>query len=168
VGVGPADRRGGLDRGMLEQRVLDRGGIDVVPAADDEVLGTAGEGDEAVVVDRSEIAGVEPAVAELAVRAQLGPRLAADQIALDDPPEAPVQGTVAIPSGPAQTTCSPLSSGPRTVTSSAFVWNSGRAANTVLPGRNRSGQVIIHALATSLAWVRAASFGVPVVPPVCR
>jgi len=27
---------------------------------------------------------------------------------------------------------------------------------------------IIQALATSLACVRAASFGVPVVPPVCR
>jgi hypothetical protein len=61
-----------------------------------------------------------------------------------------------------------LSSGPRTVTSSAFVWNSGRAANTVPPGRRRSNEVIIQALATSLAWVRAASFGVPVVPPVCR
>jgi undecaprenyl pyrophosphate phosphatase UppP len=49
-----------------------------------------------------------------------------------------------------------------------LVWNSGSAANTVLPGCIRSAETIIQALATSLACVRAASFGVPVVPPVCR
>ena len=61
-----------------------------------------------------------------------------------------------------------MSSGPSTVTSSALVWNSGSAANTVLPGRIGSAHTIIQAFATSLACVRAASLGVPVVPPVCR
>jgi hypothetical protein len=69
---------------MREQRVLDRRRVDVVAAADDEVLGAAGEADEALVVDGAEVAGVEPAVADLAVRAQLGPGLAADQIAGED------------------------------------------------------------------------------------
>ena len=69
---------------MREQRVLDRRRVDVVAAADDQVLGAAGEADEAVVVDGAEVAGVEPAVAELAVGAQLGPGLAADQIAGED------------------------------------------------------------------------------------
>jgi hypothetical protein len=55
-----------------------------VAAADDQVLRTTGEADEPLVVDGAEVAGVEPAVAELAVRVQLGPGLAADQIAGED------------------------------------------------------------------------------------
>ena len=48
VRVGPADGGRGGDRRVLEQRILDRGGIDVVTAADDQVLGAAGEPDESV------------------------------------------------------------------------------------------------------------------------
>ena len=54
------------DRGVCQQRVLDDRGVDVVAAADDQVLGAAGEVDEAVLVDPGEVAGVQPAVAQLA------------------------------------------------------------------------------------------------------
>ena len=66
VDVGPADRRGRGDLRVGEQRVLDDRGVDVVAAADDQVLGPAGEADEAVLVDAAEVAGVEPAVDQLA------------------------------------------------------------------------------------------------------
>lgn len=66
MGVGAPDRAGGGDLWMGQQRAFDDGGVDVVPAADDEVLGPAGEVDEAVRVDAGEVAGVQPAVSELA------------------------------------------------------------------------------------------------------
>ena len=76
VPVRAADGRGGADRGVREQGVLDHRGVDVVAAADDEVLGPAGQVDVAVGVDRAEVAGVEPAVADH-VPARAGDRRAA-------------------------------------------------------------------------------------------
>ena len=49
---------------------------------------------------------------------------------------------------------------------SALTWNSGRAAKVTASSSSRSLAAIIQASATSLAWVCAASFGAPVVPPV--
>ena len=57
---------------MGQQRVLDDPGVDVVAAADDQVLGPAGEGDEAAGVDHAEVAGVQPAVTDDAVPAHPG------------------------------------------------------------------------------------------------
>ena len=54
------------DRGVGQQHVLDDGGVDVVTAADDDVLGSAGEVEEAVGVDQGQVSGVQPAVAQLA------------------------------------------------------------------------------------------------------
>src|SRR5208283_3046424 len=72
VPVGAADGHGGADRGVAQQRVLDDPGVDVVAAADDEVLGPAGEVDEAAGVDAAEVAGVQPAVPDDAVPAHPG------------------------------------------------------------------------------------------------
>jgi hypothetical protein len=55
---------------MGEQGVLDHGGVDVVAAADDQVFGASREMDEAVVVDPRQIAGVQPAVDQLAKAVQ--------------------------------------------------------------------------------------------------
>ena len=60
--VGTSDGRGGGDRRVAQQRVLDDRRVDVVAAADDQVLGPAGEVDEAVGVDPGQVAGVQPAV----------------------------------------------------------------------------------------------------------
>ena len=60
--VGASDGDSGGDSGVAEQRFLDHSGVDIVPAADDEVLGPAGDVDEAVGVDLAEITGVQPAV----------------------------------------------------------------------------------------------------------
>ena len=62
----------------------------------------------------------------------------------------------------------PLNSGARTVTRSALTWKSGSAANTTASSCSRLLAAIIQASLTSLAWVCAASFGVPVVPPVWK
>ena len=51
IGIGLADDRGKADGGMLEQDFLDGSGIDVVAAADDEVLGAAGDPEKAVFVE---------------------------------------------------------------------------------------------------------------------
>lgn len=64
--VGPPDRTGPGHLGVAEDRVLDDTGLDVVTAADDEVLGPAGQPDESLGVDTREIAGVEPSVDDLA------------------------------------------------------------------------------------------------------
>ena len=72
VPVGAADGRGGGDAGVAQQRVLDDPGVDVVAAADDQVLGPAGQGHEAAVVDAAEVAGVQPAVTDDAVPADPG------------------------------------------------------------------------------------------------
>src|SRR5215472_8273306 len=62
VGAPYGRRRG--DGGVSEQSFLDDPGVDVVAAADDEVLGAAGEVDEAVAVDAAEVASVQPAVVD--------------------------------------------------------------------------------------------------------
>ena len=72
VPVGAADGRGAADAGVTQQRLLDDPGVDVVAAADDQVLGPAGEVDEAVGVDAAEVAGVQPAVPDDAVPAHPG------------------------------------------------------------------------------------------------
>ena len=73
VPVGAADGHGGADaRGERSSAVLDDPGVDVVAAADDEVLGPAGEVDEAAGVDAAEVAGVQPAVTDDAVPAHPG------------------------------------------------------------------------------------------------
>ena len=60
IGVGLADHRGEADGRMLEQDLLDRRGIDVVAAADHQVLGAAGDPEEAVGIEPAEIAGIDP------------------------------------------------------------------------------------------------------------
>ena len=59
--VGLADRGGERHRRMLLQRLLDHRRVDVVAAADDQVLGAAGQVEVAVLVQVAEVAGVEPA-----------------------------------------------------------------------------------------------------------
>ena len=58
--------------GWASSAVLDDPGVDVVAAADDQVLGPAGEVDEAVGVDAAEVAGVQPAVTDDAFPAHPG------------------------------------------------------------------------------------------------
>ena len=72
VPVGAPDCRGGADRGMAQQPVLDDPGVDVVAAADDEVLGPPGQVHEAAGVDHAEVAGVQPAVSHDVVPAYPG------------------------------------------------------------------------------------------------
>src|SRR5580704_698311 len=62
VGAAYGRRRG--DGGMGQQRVLDHLGVDVVAAADDQVLGPTGQVDEAAGVDLAQVAGVQPAAAD--------------------------------------------------------------------------------------------------------
>ena len=53
------------DQRMRAQPVLEQRGGDVLAArGDDDLLLAADDGQEAVVVDRAEVAGVEPAVGE--------------------------------------------------------------------------------------------------------
>src|SRR5438270_4642163 len=47
---------------MLEHDLLDRLRIDVVPAADHQILGAPGDPEPAVLVEAAEIAGVHPDV----------------------------------------------------------------------------------------------------------
>jgi hypothetical protein len=56
------------------------------------------------------------------------------------------------------------------VTRTAFTWNIGKPQSTTLPGpiASPSAAERLHALATSFACVRIASFGSPVVPPVAN
>ena len=72
VPVGAAHGRRGADGGVAQQRVLDHPGVDVVAAADDQVLGPPGQVHEAAVVDLAEVAGVQPAVTDDAVPADPG------------------------------------------------------------------------------------------------
>ena len=48
------------DGGVLEQRGLDLGAVDVLAAADDHVLGAVGDEDEAFVVEQRDVAGAQP------------------------------------------------------------------------------------------------------------
>ena len=59
----PDGRRRG-DGGVAEQPVLDHPRVDVVAAADDEVLGPAREVDESLGVNAAEVPGVQPAVTD--------------------------------------------------------------------------------------------------------
>jgi hypothetical protein len=68
--VGPADDGGLGDGGVLVQHLLDLARVDVVAAADDEVLLAVDDEQVAVLVGVAEVAGVEPAVLE-----RLGRRL---------------------------------------------------------------------------------------------
>ena len=60
MGIGPAHGSGDFDGGVAVQHFLDRQRVDVVAAADDHVLGPAGEPQIAVGVEPAEVAGVEP------------------------------------------------------------------------------------------------------------
>ena len=51
--------------------------VDVVAAADDQVLGASGQMDEAVGVDPGQVAGVQPAVDQLAEAVQHVPPVCA-------------------------------------------------------------------------------------------
>ena len=79
VGSGHADDRAVGDRGVLEEGGLDLDGVDVLAAADDDVLGAVDDVDEAVVVDAGDVAGVEPAVRE-----DVGGLFGAVPVAADD------------------------------------------------------------------------------------
>src|ERR1019366_5273549 len=72
VPVGAADGHGGADAGGAQQPVLDDPGVGVVAAADDQVLGPAGEEDEPAGVDHAEVAGIQPAVPDDAFPAHPG------------------------------------------------------------------------------------------------
>ena len=54
------------------------------------------------------------------------------------------------------------------MTTKALTWNKGSAANATDSASSTPIAAIIQASVTSLAWVCAASFGVPVVPPVWK
>src|SRR5882757_6352284 len=62
--VGYRDDRGVFDPGMVREYGLDLGGVDVLPAAADHVLGPPAEGEEPLFVDRPEVARPQPAVDE--------------------------------------------------------------------------------------------------------
>ncbi len=57
-----SDDRGLLDVGVLEQHRLDIGRVDVVAAADDQVLLAADEVQEPVLVEVAEVTAAQPAV----------------------------------------------------------------------------------------------------------
>ena len=62
VGVRHADDRALGDAGQVVEDALDLGRVDVVAAADDQVLAAADDGDVAAVVDLADVAGAKPAV----------------------------------------------------------------------------------------------------------
>ena len=65
LGVGQPDHDDVGDAGVVDQRVLDLGREDVGPAGDDEVRAAVGDVEEAVVVERAEVAGAgEPVVGD--------------------------------------------------------------------------------------------------------
>ena len=73
VRVRTTHRLRGGDRRVCQQHVLDDRRVDVVTAADDQVLGPADQVDEAVRVDPGQVPGVQPAVAQLAQPVQHRP-----------------------------------------------------------------------------------------------
>src|SRR5581483_6916698 len=81
VRVGDAEHRRFGDPGMLEQAPLDLGGENVLAAALDHLLRAPGDVEEALVVERREVAGVEPAAAER-VRGLLGHATVAEHVVL--------------------------------------------------------------------------------------
>src|SRR5580700_12089765 len=76
-GVRQADHGGLRDRGMLVEHLLDLSRVDVVAAADDQVLFPVHDVEVAVGVDAGQVAAVEPAVAD-----RLGGGLGAVPVAL--------------------------------------------------------------------------------------
>ena len=62
--VGHAEGGDLVDLGAFEDRALDLGGIDVLAATDDQVLGTVRQEQVAIVVEVTDVTAVEPAVAE--------------------------------------------------------------------------------------------------------
>ena len=62
VGIGLTDCRHELNRGMAGEGVFDYAGIDIVSAADNDVLGPPGQPEVSVFVLSCEVAGVEPAI----------------------------------------------------------------------------------------------------------
>ncbi len=60
--VGHADHADVLDGRVAREHVLDGRGVDVLAAGDDDVVGTTGDDDVAVVLFVDRIAGEEPAV----------------------------------------------------------------------------------------------------------
>src|SRR5579872_7486103 len=74
-----ADHGGLGDRGMLVEHLLDLARVDVVAAADDQVLLAVHDVEVAVLVDPGQVAGVEPAVAD-----RLGGGLGPLPVALHD------------------------------------------------------------------------------------
>ena len=72
VPVGTPDGRRGGHGGVGQQRVLDHLRVDVVAAADDQVLGPPGEIHEAVGVHAAQVPGVQPAVTDGTVPAHPG------------------------------------------------------------------------------------------------
>ena len=56
IGVGLADDGREAHRGMLEQDVLDRTGIDIVAATDHQILRAPGDPEQSVLVEAAEIA----------------------------------------------------------------------------------------------------------------
>src|SRR5918996_813906 len=61
LGVRLADHRHLGDRRMAQQHLLDLARVDVGAARDDQVLGAVAQREEAVRVDRADVAGVQPA-----------------------------------------------------------------------------------------------------------
>ena len=55
-----ADHRAVRDVGVLEERGLDLDGVDVLAAADDDVLRAVDDVDVALVVDARDVPGVQP------------------------------------------------------------------------------------------------------------
>ncbi len=76
MAVRAANGGGRFHRLMLVQGLLDHQRIDVVAAADDQILGAARQPDEIVGIDAAEIAGVQPAPLVGIVCFSLDPRIA--------------------------------------------------------------------------------------------
>ena len=72
--VGHADDRGLGHVGVLVERGFDLGRVDVLAAADDDVLQPVDDVEVAVGVEAAEVAGVEPAVGERLGRLASRPR----------------------------------------------------------------------------------------------
>ena len=64
LGIGDADHRDGMNRGVHGQRVLDLLRIDVHPAQDDHERAAVGEVEIALLVDPADVAGGRPGVVQ--------------------------------------------------------------------------------------------------------
>jgi hypothetical protein len=59
-GIGQAEHGGLADARMGEQHLLDLGGVDVLPTADDHVLQSPGDRQVAATVEGADVAGAQP------------------------------------------------------------------------------------------------------------